>query len=130
MTSKLLFAFLAAGALGTAGTALPANAQTTAPPVALVAWGVTEPIGGTETLSLDPGYGPGTLHIAFVNRAQLAVTAVEFVAREGNHVQTIDDRGEFAPGVEIKQNFDPSIVAPTSLEVESVTFSDGSTWHA
>jgi hypothetical protein len=130
MTSRLLVSSLAVAALGTAGAALPASAQVSLPPVALVAWGITEPIGGAETTSLDPAYGPRTLHVAFVNRGQLAATSVEFVARAGNQVQTIDDRGAFAPGVEIRQDFDPTIGAPTSLEVEAVTFSDGTTWHA
>ncbi|MGD0051264.1 MAG: hypothetical protein ABSD03_05505 [Vulcanimicrobiaceae bacterium] len=129
MTKQLLLSSLAAAVLGTAA-ALPASAQDSSAPVSLVSWGMRAPIGGTYEGSPDPSYGPDMLEISFVNRGQVAATAVEFVVRSGNREQTIVDRGTFAPGVDIAQEFEPAFVAPTSLEVEAVTFIDGTTWHA
>ena len=129
MIAKALIASLAV-AVGTAGASLPAAAQVSLPPVALVAWHVDEPIGGAEATSANPADGSRTLQVAFVNRGQLAETDVEFVVRAGRAEETVDARGTFAPGLEITQNLQPNIIAPTSIEVEAVTFSDGTTWHA
>jgi|HubBroStandDraft_1064217.scaffolds.fasta_scaffold00659_18 hypothetical protein len=129
MTKQLLLSSLAAAVLTTAA-ALPAAAQDSSAPVSLVNWGMRAPIGGTYEGSLDPSYGPDTLDISFVNRGQVAASAVAFVVRSGDHVETIVDRGTFAPGVEVAVEFEPAIVAPTSVEVEAVTFNDGTTWHA
>jgi hypothetical protein len=130
MTKQLLLSSLAAAVLGTTAAALPAGAQDSSAPVSLVNWSVRTPIGGTYESSLDPSYGPDTLEISFVNRGQIAASAVEFAVRSGNQVQTIVDRGTFAPGVEIAQEFEPTIGIPTTLDVEAVTFVDGTTWHA
>ncbi|MGD1066318.1 MAG: hypothetical protein ABR975_05830 [Vulcanimicrobiaceae bacterium] len=128
MTSKILVASLAAAVLGTGASVLPANAQTTAAPVALLSWSETHPDGGAYPNSLNPPYARGLLHIAFVNNGTVPATSVTFAAHAGRSEQTFVEQGTFSPGTEITKVIDRDD-APSAVEIEAVTFADGTTWH-
>jgi hypothetical protein len=129
MISKLLVASLAATALGTT-VALPASAQEGITPVSVIGCSVSVQENGAVAEGLSPSFDFGNLAISFVNRSAVAATSVEFAVRSGNEEQTIVDQGTFAPGTQITSEFTPTIGEPTSCDVEAVTFSDGTTWHA
>jgi hypothetical protein len=74
------------------------------------------------------------LRISFVNRAALKATDVRFAVSTASGTQTIEDVGSFAPGARITHNFAPAQTGlnfsdPAKCAVQSVTFSDGSTWQ-
>jgi hypothetical protein len=84
--------------------------------------------GPSAALQLD------NLRISFVNRAALPVTDVRFAVTTPNGTQTIDDVGSFAGGARITHNFAPAVGGanfsdPASCAVQSVTFSNGTTWQ-
>jgi hypothetical protein len=74
------------------------------------------------------------LRISFVNRAALKATDVRFAVSTPNGTETIDDAGSFATGARITHNFVPAVGGANfsdlaSCAVESVRFSDGTTWR-
>jgi hypothetical protein len=75
----------------------------------------------------------GNLSISFVNRAALKATGVRFAVSTPNGTQTVDDAGSFATGTRISHDFAPvsgdNFAGTTRCAVQSVTFSDGSTWQ-
>jgi len=94
-----------------------------------------------SSISLNPSLeGPAValqldnLRISFVNRAALKATDVRFAVSTPNGTQTIEDVGSFAPGAQITHNFAPAQTGlnfsdPAKCAVQSVTFSNGSTWQ-
>ena len=87
---------------------------------------------GTEGIGTALQYD--NLRISFVNRAALSATKVRFAVRTGTGTEIIDDKGSFASGARITHNFSPSLNGenfsdPANCAVQSVTFSDGSTWQ-
>jgi len=130
MTTKLLAASLAAAALGTIAATLPASAQDGVSPVSVVGCSVNVEQNGGTAEGLGPSFDLGNLAISFVNRGAQVATSVEFTVRSGNQEQTVVDQGTFAPGSQVTSEFTPSIGAPTSCDVDAVTFADGTTWHA
>ena len=76
-----------------------------------------------------------SLRISFVNQAPITATNVRFAVRYAGRTQIVEDAGSFATGTPIVQDF--SAVATSGAygadgaecAVESVTFSDGSTWQ-
>ena len=94
-------------------------------------WLPSSATGIPETASFQAG----TLRISFVNQAPLTATNVRFAVRYGGRTQILDDAGTFSTGTPIVQDFTP--LSGTSAygadgaqcAVESVTFSDGSTWQ-
>ena len=73
---------------------------------------------------------PGRVTVAFTNEASLPITNVVFdVEAGGKVVDRIKDAGSFPQGQTVKHSF-PNFTTNynTNLAVESVTFSDGSTW--
>jgi len=84
-----------------------------------------------------PGPAPidiNTLWVTFVNQAPLAATDVRFAVQYAHRSQVIDAQGTFSSGVSILKEFTPTTTAQyngsASCSVQSVTFSDGSTWSA
>jgi hypothetical protein len=77
----------------------------------------------------------GNLRISFVNQAPLTATGVRFAVRYGGRTQIVDDAGTFSTGTPIVQDFAPLPgtgaygADDAQCAVESVTFSDGSTWQ-
>ncbi len=75
------------------------------------------------------------LRITFVNQAPLTATNVRFAVRYAGRTQIIDDAGTFSTGAQIVQDFTAASGAnaygsdSAQCAVESVTFSDGSTWQ-
>ena len=73
------------------------------------------------------------LRITFVNQAPKTATDVRFAVRYADRTQIIEDAGTFSSGTPITQDFTPSTNDPyagsAQCSVESVTFSDGSTWQ-
>ena len=74
------------------------------------------------------------LSISFVNRAPLAATKVRFAVTTPKGTQTIQDVGTFSNGARISHNFSPdangeNFSDASHCAVQSVTFSDGSTWQ-
>jgi hypothetical protein len=76
-----------------------------------------------------------SLRISFVNQAPLTATSVRFAVRYAGRTQIVDDAGTFSTGTPIVQEFAPLPNAGAyaadgaQCAVESVTFSDGSTWQ-
>ena len=76
-----------------------------------------------------------SLRISFVNQAPITATNVRFAVRYAGRTQIVEDAGSFATGTPIVHDF--SAVATSGAygadgaecAVESVTFSDGSTWQ-
>jgi hypothetical protein len=75
----------------------------------------------------------GNLSISFVNRAALKATGVRFAVSTPSGTETIDDAGTFSTGTRISHEFAPvngdSFAGATNCAVQSVTFSDGTTWQ-
>jgi hypothetical protein len=77
----------------------------------------------------------GNLRISFVNQAPLTATNVRFAVRFAGRTQIVDDAGTFSSGTPIVQDFAAPAGAAAygsdaaQCAVESVTFSDGSTWQ-
>jgi hypothetical protein len=77
----------------------------------------------------------GNLRISFVNQAPLTATSVRFAVHYAGRTQIVDDAGTFSSGTPIVQDFAPLANAGAygadgaQCAVESVTFSDGSTWQ-
>jgi len=71
------------------------------------------------------------LTVDFTNRGTRAATDVLFVAVEnGEVVNSFEDHGQFAPGVEIDHTFGDLSSSGDQIKVASVTFADGSSWTA
>jgi hypothetical protein len=84
--------------------------------------------GPSVALQLD------NLRISFVNRAALKATDVRFAVSTASGTQTIEDVGNFSTGAQITHNFAPAQTGlnfsdPAKCAVQSVKFSDGSTWQ-
>jgi len=76
----------------------------------------------------------GTLLITFTNQTPVTATDVRFAVRYTSGTQVVDEGGKFSSGTPITKDVDPSTGpgyhGPAACSVESVTFSDGSTWQA
>jgi hypothetical protein len=76
----------------------------------------------------------GNLRITFTNETPQTATAVRFEIRYRSFTEVVEDAGKFSSGTPITQNFEPSTSpgyhGPAYCTVQSVTFSDGSTWHS
>jgi hypothetical protein len=121
-----------AGAL-TIAAGSPATAAV--PPVSVVSCDYSS-LQGTGGM-LIPATAPfrtSNLRITFVNRAALTATDVRFTAGYDGRTQVVDDAGTFSSGTPITQDFAPAANlwynGPAACSVQSVTFSDGSTWQS
>ena len=94
-------------------------------------WLPSSATGIPETASFQTS----NLRISFVNQAPVTATNVRFAVRYAGRAQVVDDAGTFSPGAPIVQDFVPLAdaaaygAAGVQCAVESVTFSDGSTWQ-
>jgi hypothetical protein len=72
--------------------------------------------------------------ISFVNQSPLTATDVRFAVSYAGSTQVLEDTGTFSSGTTITKNFTPSgnssYNGPAECTVQSVTFSDGSSWQA
>lgn len=130
----LLSSTLIAGLAGALSLGASPIASAT-PPVSVVACDYTSVQSpGTITLPETAPFQTSNLRISFVNQASLTATNVRFVVRYGDRTQVIDDSGTFSSGTSVTQDFTPTGNAAfgntaAQCAVESVTFSDGSTWQ-
>ena len=73
------------------------------------------------------------VRITFENRAPLVATDVRFAVDYGSRTQIVDYAGTFSSGTPITEDFTPSAIpgydGSAACSVQSVTFSDGSTWQ-
>jgi hypothetical protein len=121
---------------GLAGALLASSPITSAtPPVSVVAcdYSTVDSTGGLIFPGTAP-YQTSNLRISFVNQAPVTATNVRFIVRYADRTQVIEDAGTFSSGTPITQDFTPATNAPyggssAQCSVESVTFSDGSTWQ-
>jgi hypothetical protein len=72
------------------------------------------------------------LRITFANESPVTATDVRFGVQYAHRSQVVDTTGTFSTGASIAKDFDPA-TAPmyngsAACTVQSVTFSDGSTW--
>ena len=94
-------------------------------------WLPSSSTGIPETAS----FHNGNLRISFVNQAPLTATNVRFAVHYAGRTQILDDAGTFSTGTPIVQDFAPLAGSSAygadgaQCAVESVTFSDGSTWQ-
>jgi hypothetical protein len=135
--NKILVATLAAAVIA-AGAPAVAGAESTiaytSAPIKVVSYSIDE---STATQLPDWGgtyssfEGPASLSISFVNGANVAATRVEFAVREGKETELVVDKGTFAPGTSITNEFTlaPQFGKASAIEVREVTFADGTTWQ-
>jgi len=88
-------------------------------------------IDGTQaTGDLNKATQP-LLTVDFTNADTRVATDVTFVAVDnGEVVNSFEDHGQFAPGVEIDHTFGDLSSSGDQIKVASVTFADGSSWTA
>jgi hypothetical protein len=70
--------------------------------------------------------------LTFENRAPLVATDVRFAVSYGSRSQIVDYAGTFSSGTPITEDFTPANAeydGSAACSVQSVTFSDGSTWQ-
>jgi hypothetical protein len=74
------------------------------------------------------------VRVTFENNAPVPATHVRFAVQYAGSTQTVDEAGTFSTGTPITKDFMPSTGleynGSASCSVQSVTFSDGSTWQA
>ena len=118
-----------AGALTVAADAPVAAA---APPISVASCDYTTydvpPIPATPLIQ------HGDLRITFTNQTPVTATGVRFAIQYRSSTQVVQDTGKFSSGTPITQDFEPDVSpgyhGPAYCSVQSVTFSDGSTWQA
>jgi hypothetical protein len=76
-------------------------------------------------------FAPGRIAISFTNTEATPATAVDFEVHgyNGRVIGRIEDTGTFTQGAVINHSFsDGALDNRQSVDVENVTFADGSTW--
>jgi hypothetical protein len=123
-----------AGVAGALTLAAGSPATAAPPPVSVVSCDISTLQG--DGVLFVPTMAPivtSTLRLTFVNDAPLAATDVHFAVRYDNSTQIVDESGTFSSGTPITREFSPSTDlyynGPAACSVQSVTFSDGSTWQ-
>lgn len=105
----------------------------TSSPVTTTSFAVNDLYAPGPTPDSAPQFSPGAIALRFVNKGNVAATAVRFTVNGGRVSQSIVDKGTFRPGVQIDHNFTvaaglDSFSAATCIVVE-VDFADGSVWR-
>jgi|ERR1700733_2374993 len=132
----LLSTSLLAGLAGALSLASASPIASAVSPVSVVSCDYTsvQSNGGTITIPEMAPFQVSNLRISFVNQAPLTATNVRFAVRYADRTQIIEDAGTFSSGTPITQDFTPTALSAygagsAQCSVESVTFSDGSTWQ-
>jgi hypothetical protein len=132
MTTPILSTI--AGLTGALTLAAGSPAAAAAPPVSIVACDYSSFQGSGSLFPETAPFQTSNLQIAFVNQAPLAATDVQFAVGYDGRTQNVEDAGTFSHGTQITQNFMPSANlrynGTATCSVQSVTFSDGSTWRS
>jgi len=125
MNLKAVAAVAAFAAIGAPAIALAAAAPTGAP-IEIVDSQVQPANVGADL------YQQGEVRFAFVNRANVPATEVQFaVTSNGRPIGVYTDVGTFAPGVEIDKFFTTQELSRhQDITVAKVTFADGTTWSS
>jgi hypothetical protein len=115
--------------------AAPAAAQAAGSPVSVTSCVITSVQNdGGHIIPGTSWFHASDASISFVNQAPLAATDVRIAVRYAGSTQLLEDTGTFSSGTTITRNFTPSAAfaynGPAECTVQSVTFSDGSSWHA
>jgi hypothetical protein len=136
--NKLAVAALVAAAIA-AGILAPASAQTNVAYSNGAIKVVHYSIDPAYTYP-DPGLGDslaietaGNLTLGYVNTGNVPATSVQFAVHAGNATEIIVDKGTFSPGASIEHEFalGPAFGDGSTIEVQQVTFADGTSWkHA
>jgi hypothetical protein len=123
-----------AGVAGALTLAAASPAAAAVPPVSIISCdynGLSS--DGGQLIPATAPFETSNLHVTFANRAPLAATDVRFAVNYAGHTDVIDDAGTFASGSTFAQDFTPSTnveyTGSAQCSVQSVTFSDGSTWQ-
>jgi hypothetical protein len=133
MTMPLLSTF--AGVTGALMLAAGAPAAAANPPVTVASCDYNS-FGGNAALSISETEPVRTssLRISFANQAPIAATNVVFAVGYDGRSQLVEDAGTFSHGAQITHDFVPSenlrYNGAATCSVQSVTFSDGSTWRS
>lgn len=109
------------------------GASLAASPAIASAAPATAPVGidgVTATGASDHAAQPQIL-VSFTDHDARTATDVVFVALDGNEVvNSFEDRGQFAPGVQVESTFEDLASTSETLRVARVTFADGTSWSA
>jgi hypothetical protein len=127
-----MFISAIAGLAGALSVAADTPLAATAPPVSVASCDYATydvpPIPATPLIQ------HGTLIITFTNQAPVTATDVRFAIRYRASTEVVDESGTFSSGIPITKDVEPSTSpgyhGPAYCAVQSVTFSDGSTWQA
>jgi hypothetical protein len=132
-TMAVTFTHISAFAAALVAPAAPGGAQP--PPVAIdqciVTTNVYYPFVAHGNLRWLTTSG---LRIVFHDRAAQRASAIRFLVNYRGDVETIDDAGTFAPGVEVNHSYQQFVdfaylgTRPNFCRVLSVKFADGTTW--
>jgi len=93
-------------------------------------------VASSAPLSNLPGLSvpySSNLTIAFTNTSPKTVKSVTFAVNDGRSTSNIVDAGTFSSNVRIEHDFvTPQLIGESDVacSVQSVAFSDGSTWQA
>jgi hypothetical protein len=133
MTLRLISTLAAAGGALTLSASSPAAAAV--PPVSVVSCDYSSMQGsGGNLIPATAPFQTSNVRVTFVNNAALAATGVRFAVGYDGRTQIIEDTGTFSSGTSITQDFIPSANlrynGSATCSVQSVTYSDGSTWSA
>jgi hypothetical protein len=133
MTLPLISTLAAVGGALTLAASSPAAAA--ASPVSVVSCDYSSMQGsGGNLIPATAPFQTSNLRVTFVNGAPLAATHVRFAVGYDGRTQIIEDTGTFSSGTPVTQDFIPSANlrynGSATCSVQSVTFSDGSTWSA
>ncbi len=115
-----------------AGSPVVAHLSPTASPVSVASCNYT-----TYDVPPLPSTAPmrhSNLRITFTNQSPLTATNVTFAVRYRVSTQIVKATGKFSSGTPISKDFTPSTApeyhGPAKCSVQSVKFSDGTTWQA
>jgi hypothetical protein len=88
----------------------------------------TYPVSGADALAIQSA---GNLWLSYVNTGSVPATSVEFAVHAGNATEMIVDKGTFSPGASIEHEFalGPEFGENSTIDVQRVTFADGTCWQ-
>jgi hypothetical protein len=124
-----------AGMAGALTLAAASPAAAAVPPVSVVScdYSSFQGSGGLLIPATAP-FQMSNLRITFENQAPLVATDVVFAVNYDGRTQVVEDAGTFSSGTPVTQEFIPNANlrynGPAMCSVQSVTFSDGSSWHS
>jgi hypothetical protein len=126
-----MFLAIVAGVTGALTLAAGSPAAAAVSPISVSSCDYTTYV--VPTIPATPLLRHANLRITFTNQAHLTATDVRFAVRYRSSTEVVEETGKFSSGTPITQDFEPSAAAgyhgSAQCSVQSVRFSDGTTWE-